>query len=559
MPYELVHKPTFTNQLLMIPKQQLVSILDKIETILRVDPAPHAPVKKKLDGYKGNIYRLRDGDYRVLYTYSGNTVVLLGVGHRKDVYPKSAGLVAPETRLDPIAFADDLLALTPAHGPYVPRDEPAPEPEPLPAPIDQSLLARLRIPDVYATVLRHCETLDDLSLADVPDSIRDRVFDALVAPDYDAVLQQPDYVTGSVDDLLRFQEGELLGFLLKLSPEQEKFVTWALTGSGPTLVKGGPGTGKSTVALYRAQAMVRALRRAGVMRPRLLFTTYTNALVLYSQQLLERLMGEDAQCVEVRTADSVARGIVGGDADDRRMATNEDLRQAMFQALEEATYHGTPDQKESQRQTAKRLSVDYLVEEVCGVIEARQLTSLDAYLRASRHGRKIPLNATQRTALWQVRQAFVGCLERMGCQSWEQLRADAEELARAGRGPMPYDAVIVDEAQDLDPSALRMLVEICRAPNRLFVTADANQSIYGGAFRWSDVHEQLQFVGRTGILRANFRSTQEIGEAAEAYLAGGALDREPVAREYVHSGPQPAMRAIAGEQAEIDLLVRFLP
>jgi len=51
------------------------------------------------------------------------------------------------------------------------------------------------------------------------------------------------------DDLLRFREGELLGFLLRLNTEQEKFVTWAVKGKGATLLKGGPGTGKSTVAL----------------------------------------------------------------------------------------------------------------------------------------------------------------------------------------------------------------------------------------------------------------------------------------------------------------------
>jgi superfamily I DNA/RNA helicase len=74
--------------------------------------------------------------------------------------------------------------------------------------------------------------------------------------------------------LLRFTEGELLGFLLKLNPEQEKFVTWALNASGPTLLKGGPGTGKSTVALYRVRALIETLKKSGVSQPKILFTTY---------------------------------------------------------------------------------------------------------------------------------------------------------------------------------------------------------------------------------------------------------------------------------------------
>ncbi len=59
-----------------------------------------------------------------------------------------------------------------------------------------------------------------------------------------------------LDDLLRFKEGELLSFLLRLSPEQERFVSWALRATGPTQLKGGPGTGKSIVALYRIRSLV---------------------------------------------------------------------------------------------------------------------------------------------------------------------------------------------------------------------------------------------------------------------------------------------------------------
>ena len=56
------------------------------------------------------------------------------------------------------------------------------------------------------------------------------------------VMQQPEFlVPNGSDDLLRMKEGELIPFLLRLSPEQEKYVTWAMQTSGPTLLKGGPG------------------------------------------------------------------------------------------------------------------------------------------------------------------------------------------------------------------------------------------------------------------------------------------------------------------------------
>ncbi len=123
-----------------------------------------------------------------------------------------------------------------------------------------------------------------------------------------------------------------------------------------------------------------------------------------------------------------------------------------------------------------------------------------------------------------------------------------------------YDAIVVDEAQDLDPSVLRLLIGLCHAPNRFFLTADANQSIYGAGFKWSEVHEDLKFRGHTGVLRVNFRSTREIGEAAAAYLSGGELDTEDMPpAEYVHEGPQPAVRSVATGGDECDLLRTYLP
>ena len=51
--------------------------------------------------------------------------------------------------------------------------------------------------------------------------IRNAVFDVVTEPDYGLVLkQQPDYIVSDVNDLLRYKEGELLGFLLRLSPAQ---------------------------------------------------------------------------------------------------------------------------------------------------------------------------------------------------------------------------------------------------------------------------------------------------------------------------------------------------
>ncbi len=207
------------------------------------------------------------------------------------------------------------------------------------------------------------------------------------------------------------------------------------------------------------RSIINLLRKQGIASPRILFTTYTSALTAASEQLLKRLLGEDAGLVEVRTADNVTFSIV-------------------------AAHDGKPR-----------------------ILESKEVRA----------------------------------------------------LLKDGTVAQRYDAVVVDEAQDLDATVLRTLIGLCTAPDRLFVTADANQSIYGSGFRWTDGHADLRFQGRTGVLRKNYRITREIGEAAQAYLQGGALDHEAVDRTYAQSdGPLPVMRTARSTSAELDVLVRFL-
>jgi superfamily I DNA/RNA helicase len=191
------------------------------------------------------------------------------------------------------------------------------------------------------------------------------------------------------------------------------------------------------------------------------------------------------------------------------------------------------------------------------VIDARELTSLDQYLAAPRAGRLVPLTAAQRTAVWAIYGAFTRVLARKGLKTWAQLRRRALEIVKTGRGSELYDAVVIDEAQDLDPTVLRLLVTLSKGSNRVFVTADANQSIYGGSFRWADVHEDLRFRGRTEILRRNYRSTREIGSAAESYIQTGSLEPRDAETSYVESGPLPTVRHASTDRFEMDLLTGF--
>lgn len=532
----LVTKPDFLIALSALESKRVKQVMDKIQMLL-ADPLPDGKVRKKLKGQDG-VYRLRSGDYRIFYTFDEGWVSVLTLRKRDE--STYADDVEPEHLGEQVDVPAVELAAAPTVAHWVDQGPVKVTSRALPRPIDAALLDALRVPAGYRAPLMAVTDGDALLECEaVPDEVRLKLYDALFERPLEQIKDQPDLLVRRPDDLLRYREGELLGFLLRLDPQQEKFVSWGRHAAGPTLLKGGPGTGKSTVALYRAQFMLRQLRADGVQAPRILFTTYTNALTRVSEQLLADLLGSDAGCVAVRTADSVARGLLG-DALAGRPATLGEVKARVDEAIERAPLPGNRMQQLAGRAALQRLGADYLTDEVLGVIQARGMLSVDDYLSAARPGRRVPLNAARRRAVWALAEWVAAALRRRGRYTWQGMRAQAAAIAEQPGQPR-YDGVIVDECQDLDPVALRMLVALCAAPNRLFLTADANQSVYGGGFRWSDVHASLRFVGRTGILRSNHRSTREIGEAAWGWLTDGALDEIPPT-DYAHRGPLPAVR-----------------
>ena len=195
------------------------------------------------------------------------------------------------------------------------------------------------------------------------------------------------------------------------------------------------------------------------------------------------------------------------------------------------------------------------------VIVARQIQSLAAYQITPRAGRKVRLSANQRALIWRIYARWSELVSASGKETWQQRRARAEALVEYSDYYQRFDAVVIDEAQDLDPSLLQLLMKLCKTPDRLFITADANQSIYSSGFSWSDVHRSLKFQGRTSILHTNYRSTYEIGEAAQAYLiyqgTQDLLDDEGTEYQYIHEGPIPDMRSVDSNEYEIQLLAQF--
>ena len=88
MPYSVELTPAAEKTLLKLAKKDRALMLRIDRAILSLADEPIPPKSKLLVGDVSNLYRLRVGDYRIIYQVDGGklVVVVIHIGHRKDVY-----------------------------------------------------------------------------------------------------------------------------------------------------------------------------------------------------------------------------------------------------------------------------------------------------------------------------------------------------------------------------------------------------------------------------------------------------------------------------------------
>lgn len=86
MSYSIKVAQTAEKSLKKLTKKNKERIVEKIDD-LAINPRPSDC--KKLKGFRGeHLYRIRSGDYRIIYSINDDVLVILVVqiGHRKEIY-----------------------------------------------------------------------------------------------------------------------------------------------------------------------------------------------------------------------------------------------------------------------------------------------------------------------------------------------------------------------------------------------------------------------------------------------------------------------------------------
>ncbi|MEU6034690.1 UvrD-helicase domain-containing protein [Actinomadura sp. NPDC047616] len=388
--------------------------------------------------------------------------------------------------------------------------------------------------------------------------------------DYAAALARPTTVTTDDIELQTVLEADFGRWKVFLHPTQRKLVDREY--SGPARVSGGPGTGKTIVALHRVKYLVDRLP-PGDDKPVLLTTFNKNLAADLRKRLLDLGGPETVARVEIVNIDKLATKIVteaepGGK---RRWIDDAKALQEWRDLLMELG------------ETA--WDAEFLHAEWTHVILGQAVNSRTDYFRARRAGRGRNIGRAQRAEIWKLVEKYTMRLDEKNLWTYRQVseRAARLEIERARRiadyqsgetnvhaadGSVAlmrprYRHVVVDEAQDLSAAHWKMLrAMVPPGPNDMFLVGDTHQRIYDNYVSLGSLGINIR--GRSSRLTLSYRTTHEILGSALGLLGDESWDDLDDGRDdlagyrSVLRGPRPDFRRADSWEQELDIIAEHV-
>ena len=352
---------------------------------------------------------------------------------------------------------------------------------------------------------------DGLSLEEVKEACASTISKTIDTDNLEIALAHPDskrrFVTVMSDEeLSAILDAPLDRWRIFLHPSQNKIASKEF--NGPTRVLGGPGTGKTVVAMHRARFLARRLCVKD--DDRVLFTTFTANLAQDVDSNLDNLCSP-----------SEKKQIVTLHLHAWAMQFLRSKTQKQYQIVQ-------PDEEQHFWETAidlaglQEIDANFMRLEWKNVIVANNLLEENDYLRVSRVGRGKSISRQQRTRVWEAAKTYRTLLEQAGKTDWHSIVNRTRELVQELPQP-PFQAVVVDEAQDFDRDEWALIRRLtAERKNDLFIVGDAQQRIYGLPVVLSQCGINIR--GRSNQLRINYRTTEQIARWANTIIAGEGFD-----------------------------------
>jgi mRNA-degrading endonuclease RelE of RelBE toxin-antitoxin system len=368
------------------------------------------------------------------------------------------------------------------------------------------------------------------------------------APVYTESFEHPDArrrfrLINNLDELERALDYPWEKWTIFLHPAQRKLVERDY--NGPARVSGSAGTGKTIVALHRIVHLARKNPDS-----RLLLATFSDPLSNALRTKLRYLIGNQPRLgerIEIHAMNSIGKQLYEANIGKPQFAGAAEIRELL--------------ERTAQRTSENRFSIQFLMTEWDQVVDAWQLERWEAYRDVARLGRKTRLKEPQRAVAWSIFAKVKSDLIARKLITHSQMFSRVASFY-AGNASLPFDYLVVDEAQDVSVAQLRLLAALAGdRENALFLAGDLGQRIFQQPFSWKALGVDVR--GRSTTLTINYRTSHQIRTQADRLLGPELSDVDGNSEERgstisLFNGPVPKIQILDSIEKETEAVCNWL-
>ena len=319
-----------------------------------------------------------------------------------------------------------------------------------------------------------------------------------------------------------------------------------LAATGHSAVLGTAGSGKTTLALYRAAYLSEpSMPHAG----KTLLLTFNKVLVTY----LKYLKPVELKNVQIENYHTFARGYLnkrgkmnGG------CICNQDERKIYIEQAVKAVESGYKPSKFFKR------SIEFFMDEIQWIF-SHGITSSDEYVKVTRVGRiGTVLSRELRPVMYKILEKYTEIRGQNGkIYDWDDIALHVRKEFEDDESDPLYRHIIIDEGQDFSPEMIRSLATAVPEDGSLSFFGDVAQQIYSQRMIWRSAGLK---IAQKWLFKENYRNTKQIAQL------GLAISKMPFFKDIPDlveptspraDGPLPTLAYCSDETQQVELALEY--
>lgn len=327
-----------------------------------------------------------------------------------------------------------------------------------------------------------------------------------------------------------------------IKPEGKQKEVLALPATGHTVVLGTAGSGKTTMALFRAIGLANL-----PSRPNVLVVTFNGALIQY----MSAITNTSLRNLRIETYHKFARGYlnsVGKMPAWNGILNPEGKEYYISQALEAAK------KRWPEESTFKR-PISVFIDEIT-FMERFGIETLDDYLRAERIGRaSVNIKRENRKWFYKIYEEYRAL--RVNPYDWDDIALYVYKELQSDTRPRLYNHIIVDEGQDFSPMMIKSLIAAVDENGSFSFFGDVAQQIYGSRLSWRDSGINIR-DSKIWRFDKNYRNPATISAFAKDITGSVYWEKDSdmvTPTNFIAKGPKPVLIHFATKENELAWLI----